>query len=590
MKKQLILFALCLGVLLSLMLCASAASCNHNFVEQAGRIPATCTENGSAVYRCTRCGAEKVEQLPKLDHDWVEDSRTAPTCTEAGSTNYACSMCGATKQETPAALGHEWKQKSKTEATCTEVGAITYRCTRCTEEKVDEIKALGHDFSVYKSTSATCTSKGESTYQCSRCKELTLKNVSALGHDYKTTGGPTCTESGRYTYTCKRCNYSYESKTYSALGHAVPDSGSSEWSVYKRATCEAAGSKRAKCSRCKEYIYVDIPKTDHTYGDMLLMKAPTTSATGRAECVCEGCGAVKSLTISRGTKDLTDYKVPPVTASVEDGMVESGTKVSFTCPLAGATIYYALGGKSPKNSSAQIKFDPDNPPVITSTTIIKVYADYTLAQPSEVSGLLYLVKDSSTYLYLYENASLGGYASLETGRKFRPDDKATRYEVIELLDALFGSLADDSDKVFSDVDAAHKKAVAKFTGAKLLDGYEDGSFRGGNKIKRAELAKVLAIALGLDNENPTVSRSKTFKDVTKTHWAYKYIYALVNEGYLKGDDAGNFRPEDYISRAELVTVLNRIAGIKNDDGVIIADVDKSHWAYGYVCAAVYRSR
>ena len=65
-------------------------------------------------------------------------------------------------------------------------------------------------------------------------------------------------------------------------------------------------------------------------------------------------------------------------------------------------------------------------------------------------------------------------------------------------------------------------------------------------------------------------------------------YAMAKAGYLKGDN-GNFRPEDNISRAELVTVLNRIADIEDGSGVRIADVDKNHWAYGYICAAVYRS-
>ena len=590
MKKQLVLLALCLCALLSLALCAAAADCNHNYVEQPGRTPASCTEKGSVTERCTRCGAERTTEIPMLDHDWVEDSRTAPTCTESGAINYVCSMCGTTKQETLAPTGHEWKESAKVAATCTEAGSITYRCTRCGEEKTEEIRALGHDFSVFKSTSATCTAKGESTYQCSRCKELTLKSVGALGHDYETTGGPTCTESGKYTYTCKRCKYTYDSRTQAALGHQIPDRDSAEWKVYKRATCEEEGSKRAKCKRCKEYVYIDLPKTDHNYGDLVLTKVPTSTAAGKAECVCENCGTAKTTTIARGTKDLTDYSVPPVTASVGDGLVASGTKVEFTCPLAEATIYYALGGKSPTSNAARIEYDPDEPLEIRETTIVKVYADYGLAQPSEVLGLLYLVNNGSTYVYLNEDASNGGYMELETGKKFRPDDKATRYEVIEALDALFNSFADDSDKVFSDVDSTHKKAVAKFTGAKLLDGYEDGTFRGKNHIKRAELAKVLALALGLDTETVKVSAAKAFKDVPKGHWAYKYIYALTNAGYLKGDDEGNFRPEDNISRAELATVMNRIAGIKENDGVQIADVNQNHWAYGYICAAVYKSR
>ncbi len=562
---------------------------NDNYVEQVGRVPATCTAKGSIPYTCSKCGAQKTEEIPMLEHDFVESARIPSTCTKAGSVTYKCSMCGTEKTEKLEATGHDWKEISKTAPTCTEAGRTNYRCSRCGEEKTEEVKALGHDFSVFKSTSATCTSRGESTYQCSRCKELTLKSESALGHDYKESGGPTCTESGRITYTCKRCGYVTTGTTQKALGHDLPDTTSAAWRVYKNATCEESGSKRARCARCGEYVYVDIPRTDHSYGDLVLTKVPTASASGKAAYTCEYCGATKTVTISRGTKDLSDYRVPDVTASVDDGLVIAGTKVSFTCPLAEAEIYYALGGGDPTRKSTRVLFDPDKPLTITKTTILKVCAMYGTAMESDILTLLYLVKDGNTEVYLVENASKGGYMTLPPDRKFRPEDKATRYEVIEAMDKLFDSFADPADTVFKDVDKAHKAMVAKFVGAKLLDGYEDGTFRGGANIKRSELAKVLALALGLDTKNVIVSASKRFGDVSAKHWAYGYIYAMTKAGYLKGDN-GKFRPEDNITRAELVTVLNRIAGVKEGSGLRIADVDTNHWAYGYICGALYRSR
>lgn len=589
MKKQMLALALLLCAVFAFALCTAAAECNHNYVEQVGRVPATCTTKGSIPYTCSKCGAQKTEEIPMLEHDFVESARIPSTCTKAGSVTYKCSMCGTEKTEKLEATGHDWKEISKTAPTCTEAGRTNYRCSRCGEEKTEEVKALGHDFSVFKSTSATCTSRGESTYQCSRCKELTLKSESALGHDYKESGGPTCTESGRITYTCKRCGYVTTGTTQKALGHDLPDTTSAAWRVYKNATCEESGSKRARCARCGEYVYVDIPRTDHSYGDLLLTKVPTASASGKAAYTCEYCGATKTVTISRGTKDLSDYRVPDVTASVDDGLVIAGTKVSFTCPLAEAEIYYALGGGDPTRKSTRVLFDPDKPLTITKTTILKVCAMYGTAMESDILTLLYLVKDGNSEVYLVENASKGGYMTLPPDRKFRPEDKATRYEVIEAMDKLFDSFADPADTVFKDVDKAHKAMVAKFVGAKLLDGYEDGTFRGGANIKRSELAKVLALALGLDTKNVIVSASKRFGDVSAKHWAYGYIYAMTKAGYLKGDN-GNFRPEDNITRAELVTVLNRIAGVKEGSGLRIADVDTNHWAYGYICGALYRSR
>lgn len=326
MKKQMLALALLLCAVFAFALCTAAAECNHNYVEQVGRVPATCTAKGSIPYTCSKCGAQKTEEIPMLEHDFVESARIPSTCTKAGSVTYKCSMCGTEKTEKLEATGHDWKEISKTAPTCTEAGRTNYRCSRCGEEKTEEVKALGHDFSVFKSTSATCTSRGESTYQCSRCKELTLKSESALGHDYKESGGPTCTESGRITYTCKRCGYVTTGTTQKALGHDLPDTTSSAWRIYKDATCEESGSKRARCARCGEYVYVDIPRTDHSYGDLVLTKVPTASASGKAAYTCEYCGATKTVTISRGTKDLSDYRVPDVTASVDDGWSSPGPR------------------------------------------------------------------------------------------------------------------------------------------------------------------------------------------------------------------------------------------------------------------------
>ena len=145
------------------------------------------------------------------------------------------------------------------------------------------------------------------------------------------------------------------------------------------------------------------------------------------------------------------------------------------------------------------------------------------------------------------------------------------------------SYATAEDIAFTDVDANHKEVVAKFVGAKLLNGYEDLTFRGEANIKRGELCKVLALALGLQVKAYVKAK---FPDVPTNHWASPYIAALTEKGYLTGDTDGNFRPEDNITRAELAVVLNRIAEVEESDGVTIPDVKSTHWAYSYICSAV----
>ncbi len=590
MNKRWTAFLIGLCAAASLCVLAAGAACAHNWVEQVGRVPATCTVKGSVPYTCSKCGEEKLEVLEMIPHDYVETARTAATCHAAGSASYRCSVCGGVKTETLPKLEHNWVKTSETAAKCAEAGRINYQCSLCKETRQEQIKELGHDFSIRISSSATCTKAGQATMKCARCDELTLRSESALGHDYKKTSTTaTCTSRGTATYTCTRCA-SAKTQSEAKLGHDLPDESSSKWRVYEKATCEEAGSKRARCDRCNEYVYIEIEKLAHEYGDLYLTKLPTKTVSGRAERKCKYCGASKSVTISRGTTDLIDYALPPVYASEASETLARGSVVTFSCDLADVDIYYALGGKSPTNKAYRILYDPDEPLVITDSTTIRVFAMYSgdgyAILPTDVETYRYVVEASDPWVYLEEEAFRGGYMTLESGKKFRPDEMATRYEVVEALDALFGSYAEPSEVYFSDVDTSHRRAVQKLTGAKLLDGYEDGTFRGKNSIKRAELCKVLSLALGLNTATPAAGK---YSDVTASHWAYKYIGALTEAGYLKGDTDGRFRPEDNITRAELAALLNRVAEIEESDGVTIADTPKGHWAYGMICAAVRKA-
>ncbi|MBQ3166563.1 MAG: hypothetical protein IJC01_04410, partial [Clostridia bacterium] len=83
-------------------------------------------------------------------HDDAEttETRNEATCTEAGSIVVTCNKCGETisTEEIPA-TGHDWNNgEITTEATCTEDGEMTYTCTanNCGETKTEEIPATGH--------------------------------------------------------------------------------------------------------------------------------------------------------------------------------------------------------------------------------------------------------------------------------------------------------------------------------------------------------------------------------------------------------------------------------------------------------------
>lgn len=76
-----------------------------------------------------------------------KDTRTEPTCTQDGKIVSKCS-CGDTKTTTLPKLGHDYKENSRTAATCTQDGKVVYKCSRCGDTRSETVAALGHDFSV----------------------------------------------------------------------------------------------------------------------------------------------------------------------------------------------------------------------------------------------------------------------------------------------------------------------------------------------------------------------------------------------------------------------------------------------------------
>lgn len=76
-----------------------------------------------------------------------------------------------------------------------------------------------------------------------------------------------------------------------------------------------------------------------------------------------------------------------------------------------------------------------------------------------------------------------------------------------------------------------------------------------------------------------------FSDING-HWAQAYIAELAEKGAVNGYEDGTFRPEEYVSRAELV----KIAGYTEADAEnIYSDINSSHWAYKYIISSGFEA-
>lgn len=112
----------------------------HNYAEiEDTRVNPTCTNNGSAKYKCTICGEVIEKELPALGHDWDEGTRNGDTivfhCRREG--------CGETRTE-ESQHTHTYDEGIVTqEATCGVPGVLTRTCTVCGQQIQEAIPATG---------------------------------------------------------------------------------------------------------------------------------------------------------------------------------------------------------------------------------------------------------------------------------------------------------------------------------------------------------------------------------------------------------------------------------------------------------------
>nr|WP_305120963.1 S-layer homology domain-containing protein [Saccharibacillus sp. JS10] len=118
-----------------------------------------------------------------------------------------------------------------------------------------------------------------------------------------------------------------------------------------------------------------------------------------------------------------------------------------------------------------------------------------------------------------------------------------------------------------------------------IQGYADGTFRPNASVTRAQLAVMVAALLGYD-KTAFVDNSG-FSDVAYTHWAAGAIAYVNQSGYLIGDAQGKFRPNAAVTRAEMAAIASRLKGLQNDGSTnaSFSDVPSGHWASSAIQSA-----
>lgn len=165
---------------------------------------------------------------------------------------------------------------------------------------------------------------------------------------------------------------------------------------------------------------------------------------------------------------------------------------------------------------------------------------------------------------------------------FRPDSSITRAEIA----TIFARILDLKSTVtgiqaFSDVASSHWAAdyveAVKKNG--LVGGYPDGTFAPDKPITRAELALIIARVLKVDWSTKGSLAETHFTDI-EGYAARFAIEELYRFGIVKGYGDGTFMPESAITRAEAVTMINKLLfrGALTNASATFPDMTEEHWA------------
>ena len=195
---------------------------------------------------------------------------------------------------------------------------------------------------------------------------------------------------------------------------------------------------------------------------------------------------------------------------------------------------------------------------------------------------------------LLDTVNHRAYVSGRGGQTFAPNGSLTRAEAAQMLYALMTEQAhkqyDRTSCSLRDVAAGcwYTTAVSTLANVGAISGYSDGTFRPNKEITRAEFVTILT---GIYGEDTT--KGMPFSDVGHS-WCYDAVATAYANGWVSGYSDGTFRPNQTITRAEAVVILNSVLGRSGDLSFVQAnaqaalhftDITPGAWYYADVIEA-----
>ena len=170
------------------------------------------------------------------------------------------------------------------------------------------------------------------------------------------------------------------------------------------------------------------------------------------------------------------------------------------------------------------------------------------------------IEESAPDLPLLDKSNHVAYIIGYEDGTIRPEATITRAEVATIFFRLMTDEARNyywcQTNPFTDVPASawYNNAVSTLNAAGLIPDIQDGMFLPNQPITRAEFSVMAAKFTKMTASTQTSS----FIDVPSDHWAAAEIALIEQQGWIKGDGNGYFRPDATITRAEAMAIVNRM--------------------------------
>lgn len=336
----------------------------------------------------------------------------------------------------------------------------------------------------------------------------------------------------------------------------------------------------------------------YTVEDTFTLKAPTKQGYAFTGWTSDGETEPKlAVTIPVGTTGRLVFtahwvEVATITATADEHgaidpagtiTVPKGDNKTFTItPDSGYCINDVLVDGKSVGAVTEYKFENVTEAHKIHATFARNYTPYYPIQPEQPK--VDIPDDDALGLNTTDHfAYIVGYGNGQV----RPQNAITRAEVATIF---FRLLTDDvreenftSTNKYTDVAAGawYNNAVSTLSAMGIITGYPDGTFRPNAYITRAEFA---AIAARFDADGDKTLAA--FSDIAN-HWAKDEISVAYNNGWVDGYPDGTFGPQRNITRAETVTLVNRVLNRKPEtEDDLLPDMttwtdnaDKKAWYY-----------